>query len=362
MKTILVVTDHIGQDGTGRFLTYLVNELTKSGRVKVKLLIFHREESDFNSFIEDGVDTYLLDLKTRIRYSMCKIVKRIVAIKPDYCLFGYTQLLWLGFFTNYMHKYGIRVIFRDTIIPSLFHAGDNKLVTFLNKKAYHRFDNIIAQSIDMRNDLVNNWGCDLTKMILINNPVKVDEINMKANGPCPEELKDKRMFTFVAAGRLDSQKGYDIIIKRMAEMKDRLNFKLLILGKGPKDEEIKKMIVDLNVSDYVQLLGFKINPIVYIQYSDALLLSSRYEGFPNIVLEALALGKPVFANNCPGGINEIIIENVNGVACDFENINAFENGLTQFMNYKYDSRSILENTKQRYGMDVILKQYEKVFV
>ena len=361
MKTLLVVTDHIGQDGTGRFLTYLVNELTKTNQVKVKFLIFHRDESAFNSYLDKCVEVIYLDLSKRIRYSLLRIVKTIIGIKPDYCLYGYTQLLWLGFFTSYMHRNGIKVYFRDTIIPSLYHADENRVLTWFNKMAYQQFDTIVAQSVDMRYDLITNWGCDPRKVILINNPVKVDEVNSKASKVCPIELIDKTIFTFVAAGRLDSQKGYDIVISRMAAMKDKLSFRLFILGNGHLFEQIKQLIDINGLSDYVKLLGFKKNATTYIKHADALLLSSRYEGFPNVVLEALALGKPVFTNNCPGGINEIIKDGINGFTCNFEDQIAFEEGLCNFLNYQFDSSTIISDTRQRYDASIIMQKYQNIF-
>ena len=81
----------------------------------------------------------------------------------------------------------------------------------------------------MFDDLSTNWRCDKDKMMVINNPVDINSVNNSV-GDCPQELLDKHIYTFIAAGRLAYQKGYDIIIERMSEMKSNLNFNLLILN------------------------------------------------------------------------------------------------------------------------------------
>ncbi len=361
MPKLLIVSDHIGQDGTGRFLTYLANSLTESKKIKVSLMLFHEEKSTFNNFLNPNVDVIRLAMKGRIQMSILFILREIIKQKPDYCLFGYTQLLLLGYLTPLLNKSGIKVLFRDTIIPSLFHRNDSRVKLFFNRKAYHCFNQIIAQSDDMKNDLVNNWGCCEKKVLKINNPVDISAVQQRARGKEPEELLNKTTFTFVAAGRLTYQKGYDIIIQRMAELRPAIPFRLYILGKGEDREKLYGLIDYYGLHDYIKLLGFRSNVPLYIKHSDALLLSSRYEGFPNIVLESLALGKPVFTNNCPGGINEIIKDGINGVSCDFSKHDDFVSGLKRFINGKYDETLIMEDTKKRFSLNTIMLHYENIF-
>ena len=212
----------------------------------------------------------------------------------------------------------------------------------------------------MQDDLENNWGCSRSNLVLINNPVDVDAVREKVVG-CPKELEKKELFTFVAAGRLTYQKGYDIIIKRMAELKEHLNFRLLILGAGEQYDILNELISKNELNNFVKLLGYKNNIADYLWYSDALLLCSRYEGFPNIVLEANALGQPVFTNNCPGGLNEIIIDGINGCFCDFEKQEEFEEGLQKFFSLKFDKNRITDATRERYNIDVIIAKYIDFF-
>lgn len=350
----------LGRDGTSRFITYLSNSLSKQGKIEVQLLFFRKVEKEFLDRISENVKVKSLRIENKLWMSFPKIIANIVKEKPNYCLFGFHQLLWLSFLSPLMHVFGIKLFFRDTIIPSLFHQGESLWKVRVSKKAYQLFDRIIVQSKDMRDDLVNNWGCSPLKMVLVNNPVDVAAVR-NSMGQCPMELKDKKMYTFIAAGRLTYQKGYDIIIERMAEMKPVLNFQLFILGSGELYETLNEMINEKGLDDKIKLLGYKTDVIPYIYYADALLLSSRYEGFPNVVLEANALGKPVFSNMCPGGINEIVIDGVNGFACDFENSSEFKESVKKFVSSIFDSDIIETKTKERYGIDVIMTKYTDLF-
>ena len=141
-------------------------------------------------------------------------------------------------------------------------------------------------------------------------------------------------------------------------MRTSTPFIYYIIGDGESKEEIVGLIEKYELGDSVKLLGFKSNPYDYISNCDALVLSSRYEGFPNIVLEANALGKPVFTNTCPGGINEIIENGINGIACDFEKQSCFEEGLKVFQQTAFDPKKITELTESKYSNESIMNQYK----
>lgn len=360
MKSLIIVASTLGRDGTSRFISYLANYLTKSGNIKVKLLFFRDLPEDRVCLLDKGVDVQCLKIKGKLYFSFYKAIRAIVKERPTYCLFGFHQLLWMSLLRPIFHLYGIKIILRDTIIPTMFHKGEGYISNLINRFAYRRYDKIITQSLDMKDDLVNNWGCNIDNMILVNNPVDIEGVRSTV-GDCPEELKNKNVFTFVAAGRLAHQKGYDIIINRMAELLPSINFKLLVLGSGELESELRAMAFDKGVSDYIQFIGYRSNVASYIYYSDALLLCSRYEGFPNIVLEAQALGKPVFSNTCKGGINEIIKDKINGIACNFEDKTDFLIGLKEFLSIQFDADRIIDLTESRYGINTIINKYNSIF-
>ncbi len=360
LNKLVIVASTLGRDGTSRFLTYLANHLTKQPNIQVKMLFFRSISEESRRLLDENVEVECLNIEKRLLCAAPKAIGRILAIKPTYCLFGFHQLLWIGFLRPLFHLYGIKIFLRDTIIPSLFHANESRWRKYLNRLAYQCYDMIFTQSVDMRDDLINNWKCNKSSLVLINNPVDIDALKASV-GECPDELRNKDMFTFVAAGRLAEQKGYDIIIDRMAELEPCPPFKLIVLGSGELEGYLKQLSKEKGVDDYIHFIGYRTNVSSYIYYSDGLLLSSRYEGFPNIVLEAQALGKPVFANTCLGGINEIIINGENGIACNFEDPQAFQNGLSAFLTVSFSAEHIKIMTENRYGMYFIMPKYINLF-
>ena len=359
-RHILLVTDHIGEDGTGRFITYLANGLAQFEDYKVSLLTFHHEEKAFNKDITSKVNVIELNLKHRIRYSLPTIINKIAAIAPHICIILYTQLVYLSLFAYPIKKSGTRILFRETIIPSMYRGKSSWLSKYICRKSYQNYDAIIAQSNDMSNDLTYNWGVSDSKINVINNPISIKKIQERIIGCArPADMPKGNLPVYLSAGRLSYQKGYDTILKRLSEMKPKIPFEYYIIGDGESKEEIIGLIEKYKLSNTVKLLGFKSNPYDYISNCDALVLSSRYEGFPNIVLEANALGKPVFTNRCPGGINEIIENGINGIACDFEKQSCFEKGLKVFQQTAFDSVKIEHMITSRYGCNIIMSRYKE---
>ena len=214
----------------------------------------------------------------------------------------------------------------------------------------------------MKNDLINIWKINRQKINLINNPININAIIAKSVEASKYKLnKEEGKINFVAIGRLEHQKGYDILLKRMAELNPKIPFRLYILGGGALLNKITEMIKLLNLESSVQLLGFQSNPYSILKESDGIILSSRHEGFPNVLLEANALGIPIFSNQCPGGINEIIIEGINGISCNFESETSFQNGLEKFLSTNFDAEKIRLMTQKRYDISVILPKYRSVF-
>lgn len=362
MKDILLVTDHIGQDGTGRFITYLANGLSSFEDYKVSLLIFHHEDRAFNNDISNKVNIVELNLNNRIRYSLPTIIRKISDLAPDICIILYTQLVYLSLLASPIKKKGTKIIFRETIIPSKYRGNSSWLSKYICRLSYRKYDRIVAQSIDMAQDMISKWGCKSEMIQVINNPISVEKIKgIASKGEKPSEMCRKDKPVYLSAGRLSYQKGYDIILKRMVEMKPNIPFDYYIIGDGENKEEVETLVRQYELEENVKLLGFRPNPYDYISNCDALVLSSRYEGFPNIVLEANALGIPVFTNTCPGGINEIIENGVNGIACDFEDPQSFKKGLAEFQQRFFDSSAITDMTIMKYSSESIMKKYKQYF-
>jgi glycosyltransferase involved in cell wall biosynthesis len=111
---------------------------------------------------------------------------------------------------------------------------------------------------------------------------------------------------FLGVGRLVPQKDFTTLIRAFARLRRVVAAKLLILGEGPERGRLNTVIRDLQLEADVELAGFAPNPFAYMRRAAAVVLSSRYEGFGNVLVEAMACGTPVVSTDCPSGPSEIL--------------------------------------------------------
>jgi glycosyltransferase involved in cell wall biosynthesis len=133
---------------------------------------------------------------------------------------------------------------------------------------------------------------------------------------------------------------------------------LALLGDGPEKENLRKLINSLSLSDNVTLEGYQENPYMYFSNADLFVLSSRYEGLPNAMLESLACGTPVVAFNCPGGIDEIIVNESQGVLVPENDVHALSMAIEkQIGSHKHTNGSLLPD---KFNIKTVVPAYEEL--
>jgi glycosyltransferase involved in cell wall biosynthesis len=196
-----------------------------------------------------------------------------------------------------------RLIAREPNLPSLSMAGGgiNRWLRLACRFAYPRCDLVVASSQRMARELRDDYGVPNARLLVLPNPVDVALIRTRAERR-PQRPRCRRLF--VAAGRLVPQKGFDRLIACWP--RTDVGDHLVILGDGPDQEALQRQLVETGLEGRVQLLGFDPNPWAWYALADAVLLPSRFEGMPNVALEALACGTPVIATPESGGIIELV--------------------------------------------------------
>lgn len=208
---------------------------------------------------------------------------------------------------------------------------DNYLYTYndiqrrIILKTYPNADIIIAQTEEMKQELIDEIHISEDKVVALQNPVDTETINKKIQtGKNPYSADDK--VRYVASGRFAHQKGFDLLVEAFAIVKkQRPETELYIVGRndgGCEDyyNEVKQLIEKHGLQDSVKCVGFQNNPYVYIKYADCFVLSSRWEGLPNVMIESLYLGTPVAAFKCIPVIGRIVTDGADGYLAEKENV------------------------------------------
>ena len=192
--------------------------------------------------------------------------------------------------------------------------GRRTLFTMVTRAGYNMADAIATTSQGVSEDLTRHFGVRESAIRVVHNPIDVAAMRTAVAEPldAPDEHAWKHP-AIVSAGRLAEAKNYPLLIDAMALLRRRLPAaRLFILGQGEQEPQLRQQIASLGLSDAVRLCGFQRNPWKYIARADVFALTSRYEGFGNVLIEAMACGVPVVVTSSPGPL-EIVRDNVDGV-------------------------------------------------
>jgi glycosyltransferase involved in cell wall biosynthesis len=175
---------------------------------------------------------------------------------------------------------------------------------------YPSIEHIVAVSAGVAEDTALIAHYPRERISVIRNPVITPELMQNAALPCPHpwlgEHRDRRLPVIVGAGRLQQQKDFPTLIRAFAQLRRARPCRLLVLGDGSERPMLEALIARLGIGTDVELPGFQHNLYPFLARADLFVLSSAWEGSPNVLTEALALGTPVVATDCPSGPREIL--------------------------------------------------------
>lgn len=223
---------------------------------------------------------------------------------------------------------------------------------FMVMYSYKRADLVLANSYAMQTDLIENFRIK-TPVRVIYNPIDLNFIKTHINEPT-EFVFEKNIFHFVNVGGFRKEKNHLLLIQAFFILKN-LPCKLLIVGGGVMENELKQKVHDLGLMEKVIFCGFDKNPFKYVYRSDCFVLSSDVEGFPNVLIEALACGKPVISTDCSSGPRELLAP-----ASDLHHraINNYEIGEYGLLTPVNDVAALAAAMKKMYEDESLRKSYE----
>jgi len=343
-KKILFLMANLEGGGAERVTTNIIRQLDNN-QYEITLLMVKK----VGVFLQEIPSTvFIVDMhSSKTIFSILKVRKFIKSYSPDiiYSTMNMTSIvLSLSLLGMDTKPY---LVMRCPNSPKrIIEEGKIFiLVKIFLEYAYSKADSIIAQTPEMKNELVCYHHVQEKKIKIFFNPIDKNSILKKIteiNNPF-----DSKCINVVAAGRLTYQKAFDTLLYSFSEVISKnSNFRLHIIGKDDGEEEYLFKLVDkLKLSKYVTFYGFQKNPYPFFYFSDLYVLSSRFEGLPNTVLENLYLKKPVVATKCIPFISQIIDTKNNGFIVEVDNVSMLSEAILNFKLLPNNSTKVITNEK-----------------
>ena len=225
-------------------------------------------------------------------------------------------------------------------------------------------DRIVVASQGLKEECISGYRAKRDKVVTINNSVDAHSVERYADEPIGAESPPDHLI-ISTAGRLSAEKNMAVLLKAFALLRRDLRAKLWIVGDGPERPHLESLAASLNILDDIIFWGFQENLYKFIKKSDVFVHTSLFEGFGNIILEAMACGVPVIATDCPFGPGEIITNGENGVLVPVSDESALAKALKMVSEEKEASARFVQNAHKRlseFTPERMVRGYADVFL
>ncbi|MGD7043172.1 glycosyltransferase [Jeotgalibacillus proteolyticus] len=346
MPEIAFIIPTISKGGAERVVTTISNSLSQ----EIDVIVYHRVENEY--LCNKNIVNLNIPKANSIFGKIINLFYKYKEINKIKKKNGYKKIISFLDNPNLINvltkKKNQKTIVSIRNKQSMEFKGIKKVFhKILVKHIYSKADVIVAISSGVKKDLIENFDICKKKIIVIHNPIDVDLINYQKNIPIDNTSIDDRKINVITIGRLVEQKAHVELLEAFKIYIDKhsnSNVHLTIIGDGPEEESIIKKARELELSEKVSLLPFQRNPFNIMKSSDIFILSSKYEGFGNVIVEAVACGLPIISTDCEAGPREIL---------------APETSINDILKYPYINKngilisSPINNQQKKFNEDLI---------
>lgn len=366
MKILFLINSLTG-GGAERVVQTLANYLNKKNRCQIIVVT-----------LETLDDAYTLDasIKKRTLKSgiICRGLGKILSIpiqayefvcilreeKPDVSIsflvrsnLVHTLSRWFG------NKNPILISERNTSQNQYKSGGlKDRIMRWLVGWLYPQADGVSAISNGVKENLLSFGVCP-SKIKVIHNPQPLQELyRMALESPSVQIRQD--VHSLITIGRLVDQKDHDTLIKAFAKVKKNIDACLYIIGNGPNRKKLENLAQTLDIGDAIRFLGWQSNPFALLKQADLFVLSSLFEGFGNVLVEAMACGLPVVSTDCPSGPREILKDGEAGILVPVGDVDALAQAMTTLLSEPQSRAEYARKGKDRakeFDVSLIAQEY-----
>jgi glycosyltransferase involved in cell wall biosynthesis len=345
--------------GAERVMINLIQSLIEKG-LDVDLLL-HSTGGSYWSQIPPQVS--VIELKTdRLLIGLPLLINYLRREKPTALLTAMHYTNEIAILAKHLARVQTRVVVSERNTLSV-HArqfkSSERWSPLVAKLLYPWADGIVAVSQGVAQDLLNLTGLSENRISVIYNPVITPEMQQKS-----QEKLDHPWFkpgeppVILGVGRLTEQKDFPTLIRAFAQVRQVQSARLIILGNGSERKKLKLLIQELDLENEVTLLGFVENPYAYMAKAKVFVLSSAWEGFGNVLVEAMAVGTPVISTNCESGPAEILDNGKYGDLVPVGDSNALAAAILKVLSA--ENPPILASWLEQFTLETATQQYSDI--
>lgn len=372
MKTrkvkILLIISSLHQGGAERVITYLASYLSND-KYEISLILYEKI-GEYLGEIPDYVRIY--DFQKESSWDFLKLIFRtrqvIKEIRPDIVLsfLFYTNIV-TGLAVCFLRR-KFKVLFSERSYPPeyLRRTTFGWIKKWLIIFTYRTADLIITNSKNTKIALEKYFYVDPEKVKTIYNPIALSEVIARSRDEISHPFFEKNISqVIISVGRLAESKRFDRLLRVFSLVrKNNQGVSLIVVGEGEQRTDLYDLAVQLSVHESVDFVGFKENPWAWISRADLYVLPSDYEGFPNVLLEAMACETPIVSTDCLSGPRELITDGKNGLLVPTLDEEGMAVAVDRLLNDKELRRGFSREGLKKiddYRIDKILPQYERLF-
>lgn len=305
-RRIAFYLSSLGGGGAQRVVLTLANAMAEQG-VHIDLVLV-KARGPFLAQVHPGVR--IVDLAVgNVMLSLPGLIRYLRRERPVALLSSLKHVNVVALIARQLSLVPVRVVIgeHNTLSRSRKTSFKDRLLPLLMRVLYPKADLIVAVSQGVANDLCASLGLAKEKVQVIFNPVVRSEIAEQAAAPLDHAwFQPGEPPVILGMGRLTEQKDFPNLIHAFALLRKQRDCRLVILGEGELREELEALAESLGLTASISLPGFVDNPFAYMARAGVFVLSSRWEGLPTVLIEAMACGAPVVSTDCPSGPVEIL--------------------------------------------------------
>lgn len=355
-KKVSFFISSISGGGAESVCINIANALSQKGW-KVCIVVLNLYNIEYKDRINKDVKLISLNVSNS-KYSFFRIrelikdekIKKIIA-------FDYVMVVLLTMINCTLLNKKFYLIMRNINTISHEMGGNKTFKQYILYKllswSLHKVDIIVNQCEAMKEDLLKMYNLDEKKVKYIYNPLSNFIERISRTGDFPEKEN-----YFLCVGRLEKQKGFEYAIQAFSKfLRIKPGYRLKIVGKGTLEGFLKKVAIRYGIENEVDFEGFQHNLIPFYQKSKATLLTSYFEGFPNVLIESISLGTPVISFDCQSGPREIVEMNINGYLVPYLNEAELVNSMVQITQNTMNCKEIASSAN-KYFIENIISEWE----